>query len=1633
MASLREAILAAARAAKAEENEKEAQQRRAPAHVGLDVRVMDDSMEESASGSSVSWATGVLDSKDSGLSATARAALEASGDYTPGAGSHDFAAAAARGDAVADPEAARQNAVLRGFLETRSRRRSLAAAQAALQPEASPEFKLRFVDGYEPSGFTPAASAPGAAEGDTDTGGYRMAPVEREWGDSHAWGDQETIETVMSRRNHAVDLGPSRFLPGVSGMDVPEVYTKHEREQVRALGEQRGEARDGLLRKVEAERQQAERKANMARYALDASERDEVVVGQAVGPDDFELPADPRAITAAAAAAERARLRGGQDQLLRVDASGDVVRESGQGYAGADDDWQGLGGTGVKTPGHDKLLGRAGAWESRWKSPAKQVADAAKDAAAQRLGESGASASDAAVALLEAAHPAWTEQPPGVGVHGGIEAVEAALEALDANRDAALTEAGKAPPKSARRQRARRGGMAPDPKMSMAGTRTISEDFRAQRFVPGAGGGIRVLAKATKARFPRLGTLGQHHLVQRHALIALPGGSVAAPGAGQADGAVIEYVEGVPIQKGPPPQLAPFMWPRRAQLPIGCRVVQVRVGNDHLACRVEGERVRLPKSSSPGGLGANASPTTPAAALPSGSSPQPSSPSVDHGQAIDRQVGVSHARGAKLYSWVGRYDGLVLTMGSGKDGQTGHGNTRDIHAPDLIESLTSADVRDVDCGEDHTAVVTAGGDVACFGNGDDHRLGSGGSEGTSVPRFLFWVAQGTHRIKAVAAGGAHTLLLTEAKNLLGLGCNADGQLGIGTKRDALKPTRVTGLTSMRVCAIACGGRHSLVATEAGLLYAFGNNDAGQLGLGSRGDAMVERADREYDSDEEDREELERRVAADLARHDQEMLRVADPDYADDEAPDEGEYREIDCRQQQVADDNAFWEPAAGQTVPRRVRHPEWRGGQSGTDSYVTESAAAAASVAAAAGDAGHAVVSLAAGEMHSIVLTSGGAVYTFGAGDRGQLGHGDAQDRHWPCCVERLTGAKGGQRVLIEQVAAGAAHSVALSKLGLVYTWGAGEVAQLGNGALEDIFQPEVVTALSTVRVRQVAAGGGATAFVLRHDGSLWTAGSAAYGRPGERNPTRLALLMRKVLEKRDQKKVLVMCSTIDMLTPHEVRFSDLERQTILYGPFNEPVLGHLLDALLGKLLAHHSFLHMLVRFLRSVADHCLGISKYAFRRLLVDAIEHAGVWLLKEQHDDLDLIRERQANLSKQNSPADDNSSADGGPAGASTPVPTLGLGGMSATPPMTYFGHVHDRVSLERYTRWRSRCRVLGRFVKEVAASHLIDESDLADVEAACPGSMHSMHMLDSALAQQKLDLFRQLVQQAGGALAAQGGDDDGTKKGNAQKKSASLLAGTRVYTRASEDAAFSGHVPGLQGSVEGIAAVESWASHLHRRTEEREGLIGLRGVPSLAAERAEKDVREAMERQAAETAARDAQLAALDRASSDVRFVGADAVIRPGGFREGAPENKLVAAQQQQQSLNHLARRQPGQVLPPSLLPRLPLVERPRTSTLSAVAAPLNAAVDESRERRHGSQSSLAPPALTSVAEGDEALALGLAGGPVGDSPLEDPTQIVPALAVRHTPPTVASERDEFFAQCQRMRMIAERYADPPPAPR
>jgi len=68
---------------------------------------------------------------------------------------------------------------------------------------------------------------------------------------------------------------------------------------------------------------------------------------------------------------------------------------------------------------------------------------------------------------------------------------------------------------------------------------------------------------------------------------------------------------------------------------------------------------------------------------------------------------------------------------------------------------------------------------------------------------------------------------------------------------------------------------------------------------------------------------------------------------------------------------------------------------------------------------GERAVSVSAGDYHSLALTSGGAVCSWGDGGYGALGHGDRQDQWQPKKVEELT----GQRVVA--VCSGRAHSLA--------------------------------------------------------------------------------------------------------------------------------------------------------------------------------------------------------------------------------------------------------------------------------------------------------------------------------------------------------------------------------------------------------------------------------------------------------------------------------------------------------------------------------------------------------------------------------------------------------------------------------
>ena len=94
---------------------------------------------------------------------------------------------------------------------------------------------------------------------------------------------------------------------------------------------------------------------------------------------------------------------------------------------------------------------------------------------------------------------------------------------------------------------------------------------------------------------------------------------------------------------------------------------------------------------------------------------------------------------------------------------------------------------------------------------------------------------------------------------------------------------------------------------------------------------------------------------------------------------------------------------------------------------------------------------LAAGGDNTVAATSTGALWAWGGGDSGQLGHGDTQDQLVPRRVEALA----AERVV--HVAAGTLHTLAVTSTGAVWAWGRGDYGQLGHGDRQNQLVPRRV------------------------------------------------------------------------------------------------------------------------------------------------------------------------------------------------------------------------------------------------------------------------------------------------------------------------------------------------------------------------------------------------------------------------------------------------------------------------------------------------------------------------------------------------------------------------------------------------
>ncbi|HUA10606.1 MAG TPA: putative Ig domain-containing protein [Solirubrobacteraceae bacterium] len=140
-------------------------------------------------------------------------------------------------------------------------------------------------------------------------------------------------------------------------------------------------------------------------------------------------------------------------------------------------------------------------------------------------------------------------------------------------------------------------------------------------------------------------------------------------------------------------------------------------------------------------------------------------------------------------------------------------------------------ITDVAAGWDFSLAVTAGGRLFAFGLGE---YGATGRESPLPSDEPAEVTLGGERVARVAAGEHFALIVTRSGALYALGQNRFGQLGTeqgaGTGAADAEARRVAlPADAGRVVHAAAGEESSLVVTESGRLYTFGENDFGQLG------------------------------------------------------------------------------------------------------------------------------------------------------------------------------------------------------------------------------------------------------------------------------------------------------------------------------------------------------------------------------------------------------------------------------------------------------------------------------------------------------------------------------------------------------------------------------------------------------------------------------------------------------------------------------------------------------------------------------------------------------------------------------------------------------------------------------------
>ena len=300
------------------------------------------------------------------------------------------------------------------------------------------------------------------------------------------------------------------------------------------------------------------------------------------------------------------------------------------------------------------------------------------------------------------------------------------------------------------------------------------------------------------------------------------------------------------------------------------------------------------------------------------------------------------------------------------------------------------------------------------------------------------------------------------QHLFTWGRNTHGQCGHGRKQrqEVAAPTAVAAFAGRPLVSISCGHFHSaaVVASSPAEVHTWGRGALGLLGHGDEEDALHPRPVRALSG-----------VA---------IRSVSCGAYQTAAVSERGELWCWGWRLEEAASGNTV---EGYSTLPERV--------------YALD---------------GLEVRRATCGYYSTLAVTADGALYTWGKGERGQLGHGHTRDVVAP---QRVIGGGVGERSFVWDARFGKHWLLILTSAGELHSCGAGDCGVLGRGdglrlppaaasalggsGMPDEPTPRMIVALQGRPICAIACGDVHAAAVAADSGEVFTWGSAAYGKLG--------------------------------------------------------------------------------------------------------------------------------------------------------------------------------------------------------------------------------------------------------------------------------------------------------------------------------------------------------------------------------------------------------------------------------------------------------------------------------------------------------------------------------------------------------